>query len=158
MCTLCRSSNFSSNFFSYIFFRARFHTAANDGRLINRETIRTSNERKACITTTTTTIRGKVRHIRLTFESHELLRLCSIATVIFDPLKRSSSPPSTFPRYISRGVQAHQHHREIQFSSLFNSVFYIYIYISIHAFQFLFTVFYSHQIPSTTSTSSLSEK
>lgn len=142
MCTLCRSSNFSSNFFSYIFFRARFHTAANDGRLINRETIRTSNERKACTTTTTTTtIRGKVRHIRLTFESHELLRLCSIATVIFDPLKRSSSP-STFPRYISRGVQAHQHHREIQFSSLFNSVFYIYIYIdsrfsvSIHCFLF----------------------
>lgn len=69
-----------------------------------------------------------MRHIRLTFESHELLRLCSIATVIFDPLKRSSSPPSTFPRYISRGVQPRQHHREIQFFVSFNSVLYISIF------------------------------
>lgn len=59
------------------------------------------------------------------FESHELLRLCSIATVIFDPLKRSSSPPSTFPRYISRGVQPRQHHREIQFFVSFNSVLFL---------------------------------
>lgn len=69
-----------------------------------------------------------MRHIRLTFESHELLRLCSIATVIFDPLKRSFSPPSTFPRYISRGVQPRQHHREIQFFVSFNSVLYISIF------------------------------
>lgn len=92
----------------YVFFYARFHTGAS--RLINRETAarlpRDGNEENA--------YRGKVRHIRLTFESHELLRLCSIETVIFQPLKRFPSAPSTFLRYIRR-VKAHQRHRETEF-------------------------------------------